>query len=65
MDLASLVLAVQNMEASSSFANSQEIEFRALEGSLNMMSKGKFVPAQCIAGFLIASFAVLNDVLDL
>jgi hypothetical protein len=34
------VLAVQNMEASGTIAKSQEIEFRALEGSLSMMSKG-------------------------
>ena len=35
------VLAVQNMEASGTVAKAQEIEFKALEGSLNMMSKGK------------------------
>ncbi|KZT67331.1 hypothetical protein DAEQUDRAFT_729184 [Daedalea quercina L-15889] len=33
------LLAVQNMEASGSVARSQEIEFKALEGSLSMMSK--------------------------
>ncbi|KAI0726397.1 hybrid sensor histidine kinase [Fomitopsis betulina] len=33
------LLAVQNMEASLSIAKSQEIEFKALEGSLSMMSK--------------------------
>lgn len=34
------VLAVQNMEASGTIARGQDIEFKALEGSLNMMSKG-------------------------
>ena len=33
------LLAVQNMEASGTVARAQEIEFKALEGSLNMMSK--------------------------
>ncbi|KAI0701496.1 hypothetical protein BC835DRAFT_213923 [Cytidiella melzeri] len=33
------LLAVQNMEASGTVAKAQEIEFKALEGSLNMMSK--------------------------
>ncbi|KAH9930211.1 uncharacterized protein B0H18DRAFT_1116910 [Fomitopsis serialis] len=33
------LLAVQNMEASGSVAKAQDIEFRALEGSLSMMSK--------------------------
>ena len=33
------LLAVQNMEATATIAKTQEIEFRALEGSLNMMSK--------------------------
>lgn len=33
------LLAVQNMEASGIVAKSQEIEFKALEGSLSMMSK--------------------------
>lgn len=33
------LLAVQNMEASDMVAKGQEIEFKALEGSLNMMSK--------------------------
>ncbi|GBE86745.1 hypothetical protein SCP_0906260 [Sparassis crispa] len=33
------LLAVQNMEASMSVAQAQEIEFKALEGSLSMMSK--------------------------
>lgn len=39
-DLPSVVLAVQNMEASGTVAKAQEIEFKALEGSLSMMSKG-------------------------
>ncbi|KIP05565.1 hypothetical protein PHLGIDRAFT_128820 [Phlebiopsis gigantea 11061_1 CR5-6] len=33
------LLAVQNMEASGTVAKEQEIEFKALEGSLSMMSK--------------------------
>ena len=33
------LLAVQNMDASGTVAKTQEIEFRALEGSLSMMSK--------------------------
>ena len=33
------LLAVQNMEASGTVAKAQEIEFKALEGSLSMMSK--------------------------
>ncbi|KAH9074915.1 hypothetical protein EDB83DRAFT_2218949 [Lactarius deliciosus] len=45
------LLAVQNMEASGIVPRAQEIEFKALEGSLGMMSKGK-----CIS--------FLNDVLD-
>lgn len=36
------VLAVQNMEASGTVAKEQDIEFKALEGSLSMMSKGMF-----------------------
>lgn len=38
-----LVLAVQNMEASHSIPMTQDIEFNALEGSLNMMSKGEIL----------------------
>jgi len=34
------VLAVQNMDACNAVNKSHEIEFRALEGSLDMMSKG-------------------------
>ena len=33
------MLAVQNMAAEGTFARTQDIEFRALEGSLSMMSK--------------------------
>lgn len=36
----SVVLAVQNMNACNAVDESHEIEFKALEGSLNMMSKG-------------------------
>ena len=35
-----VVLAVQNMDACNAVNKSHEIEFQALEGSLNMMSKG-------------------------
>lgn len=38
--IALLVLAVQNLEASGIVSKSQDIEFKALEGSLSMMSKG-------------------------
>ena len=34
------VIAVQNMEASGTVVKDQEVEFKALEGSLSMMSKG-------------------------
>lgn len=54
INIVSLVLAVQNMEASCSVAKSQEIEFKALEGSLSMMSKGEFVPITCVVLYLIA-----------
>lgn len=37
--LSTTVLAVQNMEASGTVAKTQEVEFKALEGSLSMMSK--------------------------
>ena len=61
-----LVLAVQNMEASGSVAKSQEIEFKALEGSLSMMSKGESMTAAHVTRFPnSACFVVLNDVLDL
>ena len=36
------VLAVQNMAASGTVAQKQEIEFTALKGSLTMMSKGTY-----------------------
>jgi len=35
-----VVLAVQNMEATSSISKEQDIEWSALGGSLSMMSKG-------------------------
>lgn len=38
-----IVLAVQNMEASGIIPRAQEIEFKALEGSLSMMSKGELL----------------------
>ena len=37
----SLVLAVQNMNVCNAVDESHEIEFKALEDSLNMMSKGR------------------------
>lgn len=42
------MLAVQNMNACNAVDKGHEIEFKALEGSLNMMSKGMFatVPSQ-------------------
>ena len=58
------VLAVQNMQASGTIA--QDIEFKALEGSLSMMSKG--VCGGVTGGLLVADVGnalVLNDVLDL
>ena len=39
MPLNTALLAVQNMAASGAIAKGQEIEFKALEGSLSMMSK--------------------------
>ena len=39
MPLNTALLAVQNMEASGTVPQEQEIEFKALEGSLSMMSK--------------------------
>ena len=58
------VLAVQNMDASGTVAKTQEIEFRALEGSLSMMSKGlpPILPPQDVRAYDVL---VLNDVLDL
>jgi hypothetical protein len=44
-----IVLAVQNMSAYGAVAKSQEIEFNALQGSLNMMSKGNILcPFSCL-----------------
>ncbi len=58
------MLAVQNMEASGIVPRAQEIEFKALEGSLSMMSKGehKFTRISCL---MPNCLPVLNDVLDL
>ena len=47
-----LVLAVQNIEACGSVAKSQEIECKALQGSLSMMSKGEFMTATDATCFL-------------
>lgn len=62
------MLAVQNMEASGIVPRAQEIEFKALEGSLSMMSKGEYIYLASLARIscLIPLFLpVLNDVLDL
>ena len=58
-----IVLAVQNMQASGTIQ--QDIEFKALEGSLSMMSKGTLLSHPGDAAPLIAALVVLNDVLDL
>jgi hypothetical protein len=58
------VLAVQNMDAYGSVPKTQEIEFKALEGSLNMMSKGSSFSVLYILLRLLM-ISVLNDVLDL
>ena len=61
------MLAVQNMQASGTIT--QDIEFKALEGSLSMMSKGSpLLPSSWKRSrpALILGFpTVLNDVLDL
>jgi hypothetical protein len=60
------VLAVQNMNACNAVDKSHEIEFQALEGSLNMMSKGwprPTLPERFTDEWFHA--IVLNDVLDL
>ena len=57
------MLAVQNMQASGTIQ--QDIEFKALEGSLSMMSKGTLLSLLGDAAPLIAAPVVLNDVLDL
>jgi len=60
------VLAVQNMDACNAVNKSHEIEFQALEGSLDMMSKGwsgTAIPEHLTDGGFCAT--VLNDVLDL
>lgn len=60
------MLAVQNMDARNAVHESHEIEFKALEGSLNMMSKGwpGTTPLECFSDGA-RSLIVLNDVLDL
>ena len=55
-----VVLATQNMEASGVVPKAQEIEFKALEGSLSMMSKGArirvFRPRFCFrSSFIVHS----------
>lgn len=62
------MLAVQNMEASGIVPRAQEIEFKALEGSLSMMSKGEYkflAPLARISCLILLYLTVLNDVLDL
>ena len=54
------MLATQNMEASGVVPKAQEIEFKALEGSLSMMSKGArirvFRPRFCFrSSFIVHS----------
>lgn len=51
-----LVLAVQNMEASGVIAKTQEIEFKALEGSLSMMSKGRLLFACQSVQYCLTAF---------
>jgi len=60
------VLAVQNMNVCNAVNETHEIEFKALEGSLNMMSKGwsGSTLLECFADYTFSP-AVLNDVLDL
>ena len=56
------------MEASGTVAKDQEVEFKALEGSLSMMSKGACFALQGNCGALfdnLLASEVLNDVLDL
>ena len=60
------MLAVQNMGACNAVDKSHEIEFQALEGSLDMMSKGwsgTILPEHLTDGGHCV--IVLNDVLDL
>lgn len=61
-----VVLAVQNMNVCNAVNESHDIEFKALEGSLNMMSKGSSGTA-VLEWFTDDVFfaIVLNDVLDL
>jgi hypothetical protein len=60
------VLAVQNMNVCNAVDESHEIEFKALEASLNMMSKGwsRIVPLGWFTDSVFST-TVLNDVLDL
>jgi hypothetical protein len=56
------------MEASGIVPRAQEIEFKALEGSLSMMSKGEYnllAPLARISCLMPLCLPVLNDVLDL
>jgi len=46
------VLAVQNMVAYNAVSKIHEVEFKALESSLNMMSKGG-CPAPPVAGLVL------------
>jgi len=57
-----LVLAVQNMGASNSIPQSQEIEFTALTGSLSMMSKGASSKTS-LMGYLIVRFDLMLEFL--
>lgn len=53
------MLAVQNMDACNAVKKSHEIEFQALEGSLDMMSKGwpgTTLPERFTDGGLVAQF---------
>lgn len=55
-------LAVQNMGASGTIVKDMEIEFDALKGSLETMSKGRYPCLPADRRLLTAT--VLNDVLD-
>lgn len=58
------MLAVQNMVAYNAVSKTHEVEFKALESSLNMMSKGGCRPSS-VSSLDPDDFPVLNDVLDL
>jgi hypothetical protein len=51
------------MGASGTIAKDQDIEFKALEGSLSMMSKGSSLYS--LLHKFLTPFLVLNDILDL